>query len=390
MGKVKFSSPEPTGAIISQFYLALEICFEMKNEEVVLIERDGDVSKNNFLNKGEGIQLELKEYADDDDLTDSHLNFWNTLNNWLNEGFDSSKYKYLILTTTQDYGAKTSLSRWNASKKDERIDILKDIHEKAKKRFLEAKLKDTKATESDSLKLMNKVFSIPSSVENIIDKVIIDSNRTRRDGIVNELKEKHLQFILDENKENAINALLGYIMNEEQYNKGWEISYNGFSIQLQDLSARFNNQSPIFPLDENLKTIPDTEKENKLKYAFVKKIEEIEYQDAIPTSLNNYWFTINTIAKEFSSRKQKMTTLKQFQDDLIINHNFTYSKYSRSCSQEELINKSQDFYDDIFSGQTPNFDVYNNTPLIFKNGMYHLLANEDDKIVWKLNPKTNE
>lgn len=115
--KVNFSSPETTGAIVSQFYLALEKCFEMKLGDVVFIEKDGDVSKLNPMSLEDGIQIELKEYAEDNDLTDSHLNFWNTLKNWTNSEFDSVKYKYLVLATTQEIGAKSMLLNWNESSK---------------------------------------------------------------------------------------------------------------------------------------------------------------------------------------------------------------------------------------------------------------------------------
>ena len=387
MSKVKFSSPQPTGAIISQFYLALETCFNMREGEIVLVEKDGDVSLNNI--QKEGFQIELKEYADEDNLTDSHTNIWNTFKNWIDPKFNHSKYKYLILATTQDYGEKTSFLNWNSSNKDERLHILNDIHKKAKERFETAKEKDSNAKPSESLNLMDQVL-ITSNLESIISKIIIDSNRTRRNGIVNELKEKNLKSFPDENKETVINTLLGFIMNEEEYNNGWEVSYDNFSLQLQDLSAQLNNQTQIFPINENFKTIPDAEKEKTSKYSFVKKIEEIEYNEMIPNSLNQYWFTINTINKEFSTRKQKMETLKQFQEDLITAHNSIYNKSSRSCTEVDLINKCKDFYDEIISSQSPNYDIFNNIPLIFKNGMYHLLADDNEKIVWKLKPSKNE
>lgn len=107
--KVNFSSPAPTGAIISQFYLALEKCFEMNVYECVYIEKDGDVSLINQLGKESGTQTELKEYDEKDNLTDSHLNFWNTLNNWCSSSFTPEKYKYLVLATTQEIGKNSAL-----------------------------------------------------------------------------------------------------------------------------------------------------------------------------------------------------------------------------------------------------------------------------------------
>lgn len=388
--KVDFSSPAPTGAIISQFYLALEKCFEMKEGESVYIEKDGDVSKVNLIDYEDGEQIELKEYSEKDDLTDSHLNFWNTLKNWTNPAFNSQKYRYLILATTQEIGAKSEFKNWNNLNSEAREQIIYNIYSKAKQRYQKALDKNPKANKSDSLELMETIFTLTQNLKNVIGKILIDSNRIRRDEVVKALKDKYLKSYPLDSKDLVFNSVMGYVIREEQYNNGWEISYSDFSIQLQDLATRMNNQSQIFPVHEDLKNIPDSEKEKILKYPFVRKIEEIEYSDVIPNSLNNYWFTINTIAREFETRKQKIETLKQFQNDLITTHSTLYNKSSRSCSQLDLINKSKDFYDDIITGQVPNYDIYNNTPLIFKNGMYHLLANEDENIVWKLNPKTNE
>ena len=389
--KLNFASPEPTGALVSQFYLALEKCFEMKLGEIVLIEKDGDVSKHNPITSENGEQLELKEFSDDNDLTDSHLNFWNTLKNWKDPKFDSSKYKYLILATTQDIGVNSKLLTWNESNFAERNKILDEIYKKAKVRFEKAKTKDIKAKESDSLKLMNLVFNDLKALEQIINKVVIDNKRTRRDKIAEEIIEKYLKFIPLKSQESALNLILGYIVREELYNKGWEINYDGFKKELEDLSSRFNNETKLFPINEELKTIPISEIEKTKKYAFVKKIEDINYHEEIPKSLNDYWFTLNTITKEFIGRKQKEASFQSFEENLITIHNSEHKIASRDTNNSNIINNSQNFYDKIIGSQVPGFDVYNDTPLIFKNGMYHILANdEDDKIIWKLNTKKNE
>lgn len=389
--KVNFSSPEPTGALVSQFYLALEKCFEMKLGDVVFIEKDGDVSKLNSMSLEDGIQIELKEYAEDNDLTDSHLNFWNTLKNWTNSEFDSVKYKYLVLATTQEIGAKSMLLNWNESRKWERLEILEDIYDKAKVRFEKAKIKKPKASESDSLKLMNEVFKEKGKLEIIIEKIFIDNNRTRRDKIVDEIIEKYLKPFPSTNQEIVLKSILGYVIKEEEYNKGWEISYDGFKQEIEDLSSRFNNETKLFPIKEELKTIPKTEIEKTKKYTFVKKIEDIQYDEVILKSLNDYWFTLNTIAQEFKGRKQKEISINNFEENLITIHNAEHRTSSRNCSSLNLINDSKNFYDKITGSQVLGFDVYSDTPLVFRNGMYHILANEDDnKVVWKLNPKKDE
>ncbi|HEX8017572.1 MAG TPA: hypothetical protein VF465_20255 [Flavobacterium sp.] len=387
--KLPFSSPAPTGAIVSQFFLALEKCFDMLDGEVVYIEKDGDVSSNNPLNIENGEQIELKEYADDNSLTDSHLNFWNTLNNWTHKDFDSKKYKYLILATTQEIGVNSKFLKWNNSNYDGKLKILTDIYAEANTRYNKKLQADAKSKKPEPLQLMDEIFK-SNLLEQVIDKIIIDCNRTRRDQISEEIKQKHLKAFPIGNLDQVLNLLIGYVFRNEEYNKGWEITCLKFKTELQDLSSRYNNNSQLFPIHDDLKNIPESEKEKRLKYTFIKKIEEIDYHEVIPNSLNEYWFALNTIIREFHGRTQKEKAIKALEDNLLNTHNTSYKIACRNSKISRLINDSQNFYDSITGSQAPNFDIYNDTPPIFKNGMYHILADENDKIIWKLNPKGDE
>jgi hypothetical protein len=394
--KVDFSSPEPTGAIISQFYIALEKCFEMDVNECVYIERDGDVSLENNTKTEAGKQIEYKEYSETDNLTNSHSNFWNTLNNWVEPNFDSNKYKYLILATTQVIGNNSDLLEWNDSDKKKRIKILKEIFKVAKVRYSVKKEKSKKEEKgepkkSKSLKLMEEVFKDFSKVELIIEKIIIDSGQKNRDKLVIKLANVNLKSIPNDKREQVLGSLLGFVIGNESYNKGWEVNYQFFSKELQDLTARYNNETKVFPYRKDLKNYPELEKEKISEYSFVKKIKDIEHISAIPKSLNDYWFTLNTINLEFKNRTQKMDSITQFKDELIVKHATLHASMSRKCKNDEVILKSQDFYDSIIEKDTPNFDTYNNTPQIFKDGMYHILADDkNENILWKLESKKNE
>ena len=65
--------------IIYQFYITVEKCFELSKGKKLHIEKYGDITVN-----GE-YQIEVKKFKDN--LTDSHKNLWNTINNWLKEDF---------------------------------------------------------------------------------------------------------------------------------------------------------------------------------------------------------------------------------------------------------------------------------------------------------------
>jgi len=84
-----------TQGTVYQFYVAVLKCFEMVAGQKVIIERYGDVTL------GDQEQMELKLY--NQPLTDSHLNFWKTLHNWMRDDFNEDSYEALVLYTDPSY-----------------------------------------------------------------------------------------------------------------------------------------------------------------------------------------------------------------------------------------------------------------------------------------------
>ncbi|MGY8908859.1 MAG: hypothetical protein ACKVIG_03220 [Flavobacteriales bacterium] len=390
--KIAFSSPQPTGAIFSQFFVALKKCFEMSGNEVVCLEIDGDVSVLNSLNESRNEQIEVKEYSDD--LTDSHKNFWNTINNWMRPEFNSNNYKNLILLTTQKLGDKTSLKAWNDSNSKERLKILEKIKASAQNRFKLKKSKDQKTNPSESLRLMTNILSVSnkSVLTNIIGKIVIDSNHSKRDDFIKEIMDVRLKNIPDENKQKVLNGLMGYIINTEDYNKGWEIKNNLFSKEFQDISEKYIRNSIVFPVNPEFKKASESEVSIANEYLFSKKIREIDYDsEVLVDAINDYWFTMKTILSEFKYRKSKLDSIKNYQDNLVKIYEPMHRSSSRSCTRVDLIKKSKDFYDKIMSKDSPTFDIYHSIDITFKNGIYHDLANEEKhNIHWKLKLDEND
>lgn len=388
---ISFSSPEPTGAIFSQFYVALQKCFAMKTGESIFVEIDGDVS---IIDKsGENnIQIEVKEYFEP--LTDSHKNFWNTLNNWLMPSFNQENYNELVIISTQSIGVKSKFLNWNTSTSEERQSILNDIQTSAENRFTNQKPKKgkTKSTNPpEALGLMRKIFSTVNNNNDllqVLSKINIISEHPKREDITDEIIERELKGIPLDNKAKVLNSLLGFVINKEDYNKGWKISYDDFQKEFQDLTSQYVSGTLLFPIKEEYKILSDEDKQKLNKYPFVKKIEDITYHDVITESVTAYWFTFKTISSEFSQRRSKKDSLIKFQENLKDIHKPAYRSASRNCNSSTVINKSKDFFDDIMKVDSPNFDIFNNTPIIFKNGLYHILANEEEhEIFWKLKPE---
>ncbi len=116
---IDFEARKLFEAIKYQIHVAIEYCHKLEDDQSLWIEVYGDVAVDN-----EGA-VEVKMW--EDDLSDGHSNFWNTLHNWLKPAFDHHRFKELILLTTQSFGSRSKLSTWNESDAAQRLILLNSI-----------------------------------------------------------------------------------------------------------------------------------------------------------------------------------------------------------------------------------------------------------------------
>ena len=88
--------------------------------------------------------------------------------------------------------------------------------------------------------------------------------------------------------------------------------------------------------------------------------------------------------------EQRYLYYKYDEDNIEYSYKTKYRKACRNCGENEIINKSQDLYDDITSSNDGTFHTYNVVPPYFHNGVMHILAEEKPEVVWKLKTKDNE
>jgi hypothetical protein len=383
--KLENDASDSIGGIIYQFYIALDKCFELIEGESVFIEKDGDVSNHTE-------QIEVKNYSDA--LTDSHINFWNTTNNWLKPEFDHSKYKSLILLTTQDYGVRTLFKGWNDANSVERLSILNKIKDAALARYETAVAKTEKdpteqkgKVKPDSLLLMEKILALEMTekLEQIIGKIFIADSSPLPQAFYGRIKNQYLKGIPKHNKDIVMKASLGLIISPDVVESQFEIKEETFSKQFEEITAQYNSTTIVFPKKLiNLK-IDDSEKDKHLQETYVKKILEIEYAEAVPDAITHYVITNRTIAEELMCRVANKKVYEAYDLELINQIKPKYTTACRSATKETIINKSKDHYDAVMGLSSPALGTYNDTHIIFKNGTIHTLANDENNgITWKL------
>jgi len=372
--KLKYDSTATFKPIIYQFIIALEKCFEMVKGESVYIEKYGDVTVS------DNLQIEVKDY--NKDLTDSHENIWKTLNNWLDDSFDSTYYKNLILLTTQGFGKKSSLVGWNSKGISEKRQILEEIYVDYQKKTCksEATIKlFTTVLSSDKKEKLNEVLS----------KFLIFDSSECDEVLYEKLKQKHAK-VLRINQDNFINSLLGFIISPPITSSGWEITYDEFSEKVFSLVEEYAVTTKIFPKKYLNYKVERAEESLYADYLFVRKIREIEYPEVIGDAITDFVNTRKTINEELSQHRIGIKHYDIYEKELHRSYSSKYRTASRKSKVSTLISDSQDLYDLVTDYPVPNFRNFNDTPVNFRNGLLHEMANSNNverKVVWKLNVK---
>ncbi|MDP8101703.1 hypothetical protein [Phocoenobacter atlanticus] len=373
--ELKNNSTKTFKPIIHQFLVALDKCFEMQSNERVWIEKFGDVTNS----KGE--QIEVKVYQTD--LTDLDHNIWKTLKNWLDDSFDESFYKSLILLTTQTISNNSAFINWNSKTKEDKLAVL---------RIIQSEYQGRKKKSEDTIKLLTAVLD-PSKQEkllSILDKFIIQDNADTDEKLYKKLIETRTDGILGAKKEEYLNSLLGYILSPKITSNGWEIKNEDFRGKTKSLIETYASTTVVFPKIEVNKITDKTIKEYQ-PYLFIRKIENINYNEVKTAAIEDFIYSRRVLTEELKNYEISKIEYDLYEDEIFSSFNSKRRKALRNTDITNYINRSQDLYDDVTGENAPNFYYFNDTPKKYRNSLLHEIANDEDnpdKLVWKLEVKS--
>lgn len=370
INKLTHDATSSISGILYQFYIALDNCHQLTTGQKLYIEKYGDISISNTK------QIEVKQYSDN--LTDLHENLWNTLENWLQDGFNPSEYKELILLTTQNYGNESTLIEWKSKNASERLQILNDIAYNYAKR-----VKKDKTRESQ----VNNVLSVTNKdkLNSILDKFIILDSSPIAFEYYEKVKATFAGHIPEPNRMDYINSLLGFIIAPETVSSAnWEITFETFSLRRQVLTEQYCTHTKIFP--QIKKTIDDNELHEKQSSLFVKKIDDINYSEVKTRAISDYIQTNQLLFNDLKSYSLPKEVYENYEQDLIGTFEPKYRKAKRDLTEiDDIEKKSKDFYDDITGAPVQTFANFISTPCYFRNGFYHNLTDDESKdLKWLL------
>ena len=357
--------------IIYQFLIALEKCFEMQDDESIWIEKYGDVTSSSR------VQIEVKDYQKN--LTDLDHNIWKTLKNWLDDNFDATRYKNLILLTTQTISKSSKFIDWNTKNKNEKYQILNLIAEKFNKE---------KGKSTFTQKLLNNVLRSDKNHKllEILEKFTIQSKADNDEVLYKKLKETRTDGILEEKKDEYLNSLIGYIINPAMTSSGWEIKNKDFRQKTKSLIETYTSTTKIFPKIETPSITDDIIKEHQ-SYLFVQKIEDINYCEVKSEAISDFIYSRTILNEELKNYEISRKEYKHYEDELLKSFQAKRRNALLDVNSSNHINESKKLYNNTIGEVAPNFYNFNDTPKSYRNGILHELANDSDNpndIVWKL------
>ena len=409
-------------ALKYQIHVAINYCHTLDKSDVMWIEVFGDVTVEGR------VQVEVKDYKDS--LSDSHTNFWNTLNNWLKPEFQHRQYASLILLTTQAYGERASLKDWEQSDIGQRLDILEAIYKAGEARFessiqdatdsiadepsdveyngrtihdqdtvpepTDDNVKRSPPKPSDSLRLQRQVMApaIRNSLQAALPKIKIITEQPHLPTLISNYKICHLKPIMEHRKDEFLDDLFGFMTNAGKITGGWKITGAEFDKKFAELTVRYVNGTVKFPRIDSDELGLKAEKLDVRNRSFAKKIDEIGGdEELIRQATVELLHASKYIGELIKDVTTSQADIEQYSSNELKMHQFKRKSAMYKCvsmfAAADLKSESCAFYFDRCGESVTSFNAYDFTPLEFRNGLYHMLADQDsskpqDEFHWRL------
>lgn len=367
-----------TDAIVYQLGVAVVKCFELDEGQVLVVEALGDVTIEDVQ------QIEVKCFTDS--LTDGHKNFWNTLTNWMDPGFDHKKYLSLILYTTQPYGSEGNIHKWNDLDVAGRVKFLEAVNADFEEGLRVRRVKKPISEPSKTLLQQRELLLLPlrSRLEAVVSKFVIETSSPTKSDLYRYLEKVKAKGILPKNKSLFVNALIGFVSRMGRHSETrWEISYDDFDKELQDLFGRLSVESREFP--STYYDSFDSKKFPEQSDLFIKKIQDIDHGKYLSEAIKDYHSALLTTGNVLEDHVIFNSSLIKYR--ALVNRNFEML-YENACLEgDHTISAAKKFYNKTCTSTPPVFVGFDDSPHWYRNGILHMKMNDPaEDHEWRLKP----
>ena len=387
-------------ALQYQLLVAVEQCHDLMPGECLWIEAMGDVTVPGKT------QIEVKHYSDK--LTDSHQNFWNTIRNWLHERFDRSSYKSLVLLTTQEFGAQSRLKGWNSLTAVQRLERMQEIGsdrdgapqtqmgEPPEPQDEAVKTAETTARKPSKARALQQEVLAPENcakLMEVLERMLIIPGEEALPERIERYKTRYLKAIRPSLVQQYLDDLLGFMFSTELVRKGWKITHKAFTDKLTALNSSCMKHPALFPL-RDLRSLEENVDLDEIRpMLFARKILEIGGEKHLKNAALHRLFALDTISGLLKDQIPIQPSLDLYLHNHRSNHFFAREAAILDCdglqAVADLKKASLRFYLARQAASTEPFFTMTNTMPEFRNGIYHMLAdenpkNKDEEFHWKL------
>ncbi|NBF16781.1 hypothetical protein GV729_16070 [Pseudomonas sp. Fl4BN2] len=387
--KLDFDATKLYEALKYQIHVAMDYCHTLEKHDVLWIEVFGDVTV-----EGRD-QVEVKDYGDS--LTDSHENFWNTLNNWLKPDFQHQQYANLILLTTQAYGERAAIKDWDQWDVEQRLAVLESIHLDAEARFKKAQLAKEAADEpsdeggtgrkktgpSKALNLQRKVLAkaMRDSLLGALPKVKIITEQPDLLGLIARYKKRYLKSIHPHRMDDFLNDLFGFMTSAMKVTEGWRFTTAEFDKKFAELTARYLIGTLKFPTVNSDEIELEAVGMDVRNRPYAQKLDEIGGEETLileaTADLLHAQQYISELIKDCATSQEDVV---RYSSNHLRMHRSSRASAISDCDNTwphaKLQQVSSKFYYDRCALEAADFSTYDFTPIEFRNGIYHMLADE--------------
>ena len=329
--------------------------------------------------------MELKHMAPSNSLTSSDLNLWNTLKNWLAEGFDLSKYRYLILRTTEEHSEQSIFKNWNTERSvDVRVKILEEHVAQREAAYLSKceavrKSKGKKPKLPESLKFMRFVIATErkARLREVAEKFYIQDSAPTILGTCDQLRLQVCKGVTQQNERAFLDSLAGFVIRPEfGSNKKWEITYESYKTKFEEATLLHCSHNKRFPKRHRhqLGAPLTAEQEASRSALFVKKIEDIDHRSKIPRAIQDHYYAFHTILDDFRIDGVETEVYRDFEDQAERDFIDAYEAERGDASK-----CSKQFYDKHMGSTFPAIAGYDEGNKDFRNGVLHMQMNDTNK-----------
>lgn len=344
-----------------QEMVALVKCLEAHDDTSIFLECYGDISDNK-------ISIEVKHSIDPNKkLINTHIDFWKTIHNCL-ENYETYRfYSKFILHTTADIKEDSIFDGWNEKEsKTKIVDVLS--------------IKATN-TISDYVAYINNFDK--TILENVLDKFVINAKEKSAKDYYIDILCNHpsvINALKKEFRKPFINSLLGYISNKliEADDFKWEINISSFREQFQSYLNHYKIEDLIFPSSNK-----NTSDSNENNFRFIQELKDIEYDTKIGSAFKNYIRASDSQLMMIKKRKSLSDALDNFDDDIkeLVEENVNiHTDKLRSEQDCDLNEKSRRFIDcteEKVSAKKEIFGVQAVRDYYPKGRLYHCIEDNE-------------